>query len=132
TTTTCVRRRSALTSQQRPDRRQHLRVNASVCRQRLIAENLEALAAEIAHRPPSLLDEQRPGGSIPRLQLPLPEAVDAPRGDPAEIEGGRSGATNAWRAEHQGLEKGQVEVGMLSSVVGETAREQRWGQCRCR
>src|SRR5437667_929213 len=75
--------------------------------------------------PAGLLDEERPGGRVPRRQPDLPEAIDATGRDIGQIERGRARAAHAGdllRDRLQHLEVG-VEVARVGAI-GETGRDE--------
>src|SRR4051812_13430019 len=93
--------------------------------ERLFALDGEFSAGEVRDDTAGLGDDERAGGDVPRLELQLPEAVEAPGGDVAEVEGGGAGAADALRAARHAAEIFQIVVGVLAVVVGKAGREQR-------
>ena len=61
-------------------------MDSTVGRQHLAAANVEAAARDVGHTPARLLDQQRAAGDVPRLQPPLPVAVDPAPRDEAEVQ----------------------------------------------
>src|SRR6185295_15343914 len=79
---------------------------------------------EIGHMPAGLLDDQATRRRVPRMELPLPEGVEAPAGDVAQVQGGRSGKTHALRPADRVLQEREVEGGVPATVVWEPRAEQ--------
>src|ERR1051325_3176581 len=82
----------------------HLVVDQAVGGERLLAVDGEFAAGKIRDDAAGLGDDERAGGDVPRLELQFPEAVEASRGDIAEIERGGTGAADALRAARHAAE----------------------------
>src|SRR5262249_36132258 len=82
-------------------------------------------AAQVAGAPSRLLDDEEPRGYVPGLELQLPEAVEAPGGDVAEVERGAPVAAHRTRALHQRGEVIEVVDLAPAHVVGEARGEGR-------
>lgn len=63
-----------------------------------------ALAVDGGDDAARLGDEQDAGGHVPGLEVALIEGVVAPRGDPGEVQSGRTQATDAGDALADGVE----------------------------
>ena len=66
--------------------------------------------AGVPTRPPGFLDEQGPGGGIPRRQAEFPKAVDAAGRHIGEIERGGARPAHAGRGGHDHLEHGEIVI----------------------
>src|SRR5579862_5522711 len=90
-------------------------MDQSVGREHVPIRNLERLPVESRHFAPGFFHNQNSGSGIPRVQVELPESVEAPARDIREIERRRSGATHAMRSERQLMIK--EDVGILVPLV---------------
>lgn len=75
-------------------------------------------SVEIRQLPTGLLHEKAACSHVPRMKLHLPEAVESTCCDIAEIEDGRARAAKGKGPHHEGAEKGEVEIGVSTDVVG--------------
>ena len=64
-------------------------VDAAVRGDEVRRGRVERRAVHAGDAAAGLLDDQRAGGDVPRLEVLLPEAVEPARGDVAEVERGR-------------------------------------------
>src|SRR6184192_3996980 len=75
--------------------------------------------------PAGLLDEERPGGRVPRRQPDLPEAIDATGRDIGQIERRRARAAHAGRLLRDGLQHAEVVIEVARvGAVGEAGRDE--------
>jgi len=80
---------------------------------------------ERSDAPAGLLDEERPGGRVPRRQPDLPEAIDATGRDIGQIERRRARAAHAGRLLRDGLQHAEVVIEVARvGAVGEAGRDE--------
>ena len=80
--------------------------------------------AAVVTRPPGLLHDQRAGRDIPRLKFLLPEPIESPCGDVAEIDRRTSKPANGARARDEFSEEPEQLFRILVDAVVETGDEQ--------
>ena len=78
--------------------------------------------------PARLLDDERPGGHVPGLELELPEPVEPAAGDVAEVQGGRAAAADRLGPDDELAELPDVVHRAGPDVVGETRGQERLPQ----
>ena len=75
---------------------------------RLVGAQRERGAAEAGHSSAGFLDQEHAGQYVPGLEAFLPEAVDATRGQVAQVEGGRAVAPDRAGVAHEAVEEPQA------------------------
>src|ERR687891_2192951 len=86
---------------------------------------IQRLAVDARDPTTRLLDDQRTGGDVPRLEAELEEAVEAPARDVGEIERRAAEAPNALGALDEPVEQPERRLRPLTHVVRETGAEER-------
>src|SRR5262249_47424510 len=79
-----------------------------------------------------LLEHDPARGEVPGLELPLPERVETPAGDPAEGERRRALPPHALPEAHRPGQELDVVARVQASVVREAGRQERRFQTRSR
>src|SRR2546427_659526 len=100
-------------------------MNSTVRRHRLSGLRQEPAAACVRHTPARLLDEQRAGADVPRLELALPVAVERAARDQREIERRRAQPPDRAGGALEVLPLGEVVARRGRAVVREAGDEQR-------
>ncbi len=103
----------------------HLLVERAVAGEDLAAVEAELAAVEGRDPAARLAHDERARGHVPGREAALPEAVEAPAGEVAQVEGGRAVAPDGLRAHQERLEQGQHALRALAHVVGEARHQQR-------
>src|ERR1039458_1625024 len=99
-------------------------MDESIRRQYFAAIEAKRRTVKAGHASAGFLDQKRARGRVPRIQIEFPEAVVAPAGDVGQVEGRRSGAPQAVRAQRDLVIK--VNVGILVPLVaGKAGAEDR-------
>src|SRR5262249_22547586 len=125
----CARPRARLSiPSARRERRGELVVQPAVRREALAPGRRGGPAAQVAGAPAGLLDDEQPGRDVPGVELQLPEAVEASRGDVAEVERGAAVAAHRAGALHQRGEVVEIVLVAAAHVVGEAGRDERLGE----
>ena len=106
------------------DDMQHLGMNPQVAGDDIAVLQVTLITLEVGGDTARLLHQERTGRDVPGLEIELPEAVIAPRGDVGEIQRRRAGTTNTRRLQHEGSEGGQVGIQIGKIPEGETGAEQ--------
>ena len=99
-------RRARRLFQRGRDQPGQLVVDAVVAGDDLGALDHPLAAAEVADETPRLADEQDAGGDVPWREPRLPEAVEAPRRDPREVERRRAEPAQAGNLGDDGVGDG--------------------------
>ena len=102
----------------------HRRVDEAVGGEDLAAVEGELAAVEVGDAAAGFLDEEIAGGGVPGIELELPVAVEASAGDVGEIKAGRTGATNAVRAQRELLVEVHVRAG-VALLAGKAGGDER-------
>ena len=85
-------------------------------------------AAEIGDEAARLADQHDAGGDVPELEVLLPEAVEAARRDPGEIERGRAEAADAGDFGRDRVEDLVEAAEIAMRLVGDAGGDQRLGE----
>src|SRR5688572_20439821 len=107
---------------------EELRMERGVAGEELALAYVERLAAEPGHDATALLDDQRPRRHVPRLEQILPEAVEAPSRDVAEVQRRGPQPAHRPRPPHEGAEQRQHRLAGAVDVVVEARAEERIDQ----
>ncbi len=83
----------------------------------------ERLPLQARDASPCFGHDQRPAGDIPRFQVALPEAVHAPGGDPAQVDGGGSESADGARASDERAEQADDFLDARVHVVRKAGHE---------
>ena len=76
------------------------------------------------HEPSGLLDKEDSGGRVPRVEVLLPESVQAAGGHEAQVECSGSGPPNTTRSKDQVPKAAQDRIRLAANSVGEARAEQ--------
>src|SRR5579862_1719875 len=99
---------------------EHRVVQVTVRRDDLVPPQVEGRAVETRDPARGLLDEQAPRHHVPGLEALLEEGVEAPGGDVAEVQGGRTVPPEPARLSRKTHEEPQAVLDVRVQVVGET------------
>ena len=75
-----------------------------------------------------LADHQCPGGAIPRLQFPLPEAIETAGRDVGQVQGSRPGVADSRALRAQTRQAGQMIVQVTYTPEWEAGGQKRTAQ----
>ena len=104
-------------------------VDETVGTQGLAAGDLKWTAGKISDTPAGFLHKQHAGSGIPRIEIELPETVEASRGYIAEIERSRAGAAHTVRAQRDLVIEVNVRI-LVAFVAGKPSCNQRFLKAR--
>src|SRR5439155_123930 len=99
-------------------------MHQSIAGHNFLPINGEPSTLKVRDLSPRLLNDQRAGSGIPRVQLDLPEAVKATGRHVTEVQCGRPGPTDALSPEREASKVVQVILGAFSDIVGKAGDQQ--------
>src|SRR5215469_12555149 len=97
----------------------HFPVHQAVAGQNFAAVNRERPVFVVGDLASGFLDQQNPGGGVPGVEVKLPESVEAPTGDVAEVERRRTSPAHTVRAQRDLVI--EMDVGILMAFVARKA-----------
>src|ERR1051325_90591 len=103
----------------------HFLVHSAVRCDEVRGRRIERRVVHAGNTAPCLLDDQGTGRDVPRLELLLPERLEASGGDITEVQRGGAEAADGARAAKEVAEQLDQLAGLLVHRVGKTGDEER-------